>query len=159
MSITYVTGDATRPIGAGPKLICHVCNDRGGWGKGFVLALSKRWPEPEQYYRRWCAASKSNLLGLVQCVAVDDEITVANMVAQEGYRKTKHGHGLPLRYDALALCLWSVRRWIDDHVVAEHSVHMPRTGTGLGGGHWERIEPMIEKYLGVCSVTVYDLPR
>jgi hypothetical protein len=29
------------------KLICHICNDLGGWGKGFVLALSRRWEGPE----------------------------------------------------------------------------------------------------------------
>lgn len=45
--ITYLRGDATAPHGKGVKLIVHVCNDLGGWGKGFVLALSRRWPEPE----------------------------------------------------------------------------------------------------------------
>ncbi|MEV6001124.1 Appr-1-p processing protein, partial [Streptomyces griseomycini] len=27
----------------GVKVIAHVCNDIGGWGKGFVLAVSRRW--------------------------------------------------------------------------------------------------------------------
>ncbi len=36
--ITYLTGDATQPQSAGPKLIVHVCNDIGGWGRGFVVA-------------------------------------------------------------------------------------------------------------------------
>ncbi|MFJ6385555.1 hypothetical protein ACIQI7_36810, partial [Kitasatospora sp. NPDC092039] len=49
--ITYVRGDATTPQGKGVKVIAHVCNDLGGWGKGFVLALSRRWPEPEAAYR------------------------------------------------------------------------------------------------------------
>lgn len=39
---TYLKGDATCPQAKGVKIICHVCNDIGGWGKGFVLALSKR---------------------------------------------------------------------------------------------------------------------
>src|SRR4029077_8760714 len=30
-----------------------VCNDAGGWGKGFVIAVSRRWPEPERRYRAW----------------------------------------------------------------------------------------------------------
>jgi hypothetical protein len=41
--IYYAKGDASKPIGAGPKMICHITNNRGGWGAGFVLALSKRW--------------------------------------------------------------------------------------------------------------------
>lgn len=44
--IEYVRGDATTPLGKGPKVIAHVRNDLGGWGKGFVLAISRRWPEP-----------------------------------------------------------------------------------------------------------------
>ncbi|MFJ5832567.1 hypothetical protein [Streptomyces sp. NPDC093089] len=45
--ITYVRGDATAPHGKGVKIVAHVCNDLGGWGKGFVVAVSRRWPEPE----------------------------------------------------------------------------------------------------------------
>ena len=44
LNINYVIGDATQPIGDGAKIIVHVCNDIGGWGRGFVLALTKKWP-------------------------------------------------------------------------------------------------------------------
>lgn len=37
-SIRYQTGDATAPAEK-PAIICHICNDLGGWGKGFVVAL------------------------------------------------------------------------------------------------------------------------
>jgi hypothetical protein len=46
--LRIVRGDATSPQAKGPKLIAHIGNDLGGWGKGFVLAVSRRWPEPEQ---------------------------------------------------------------------------------------------------------------
>ena len=45
--IIYLKGDATKPEGLGTKIIAHVCNDVGLWGKGFVLAVSKRWKFPE----------------------------------------------------------------------------------------------------------------
>ena len=45
--ISYLVGDATAPKTPGPKMIVHVCNDIGAWGKGFVMALSRRLPEPE----------------------------------------------------------------------------------------------------------------
>ena len=41
ISINYLKGDATEPTKK-PAIICHVCNDIGGWGRGFVLALSKK---------------------------------------------------------------------------------------------------------------------
>lgn len=53
MNLTYQIGDATQPNGDGPRIIVHVCNDVGGWGKGFVVAVSKRWREPERRYRSW----------------------------------------------------------------------------------------------------------
>jgi hypothetical protein len=51
--ITYIRGDATVPSVKGVKVIAHVCNDIGGWRKGFVLGVSRRWPEPEAAYRAW----------------------------------------------------------------------------------------------------------
>jgi O-acetyl-ADP-ribose deacetylase (regulator of RNase III) len=46
--IKYIKGDATNPVSEGEKIICHICNDIGRWGKGFVLAISRRWKEPEK---------------------------------------------------------------------------------------------------------------
>jgi hypothetical protein len=63
IDIQYLKGDATCPQSAGVKIICHVCNDLGGWDKGFVLALSRRWPEPEEAYRTWYRERKSNDFG------------------------------------------------------------------------------------------------
>lgn len=41
-TITYLKGDATNPQSEENKIIAHICNDIGGWGKGFVVAISKR---------------------------------------------------------------------------------------------------------------------
>lgn len=59
MSITYLKDDATCPQAKGNRVICHICNDIGGWGKGFVLVLSRRWPEPEAGYRSWHTSGKA----------------------------------------------------------------------------------------------------
>lgn len=80
--IRYVTGDATSPQADGPRIIAHVCNDTGTWGAGFVLAVSARWPEPEQEYRRWAQHGPHFELGRVQMVEVGDGTRVANMIAQ-----------------------------------------------------------------------------
>ncbi|WP_327254666.1 macro domain-containing protein [Streptomyces sp. NBC_01244] len=152
---TVIRGDASSPQARGPKIIAHVCNDLGGWGKGFVLALSKRWSEPEAAYRAWHRGRSGNdfALGAVQLVQVRPDTWVANMVGQRGMR-TGSG-GPPIRYEAVERCL---------ALLAVHaaelgaSVHMPRIGCGLAGGKWSRIEPLIRD--GLCAkgiaVTVYD---
>ncbi|WP_228098667.1 hypothetical protein [Pedobacter sp. MC2016-24] len=63
MDINYLTGDATNPAYSGNKIIVHVCNDIGGWGKGFVMAISKRWKEPEKRYREWSKSKTGFSLG------------------------------------------------------------------------------------------------
>jgi O-acetyl-ADP-ribose deacetylase (regulator of RNase III) len=153
--MNYIKGDATSPQAKGVKMICHVCNDLGGWGKGFVLALSRRWPEPEREYRAWHAKRSENDFGLgaVQFVQVEPYVWIANMVAQRGMKRGSSGP--PIRYDALAECL--------DRVAAKAkelgaSLHMPRIGCGLAGGDWSRVGPLVEQHL--CdrglAVTVYD---
>ncbi|MFB8085287.1 macro domain-containing protein [Streptomyces sp. NPDC055992] len=153
--ITYVRGDATAPQGKGVKVIVHVCNDLGGWGKGFVLALSRRWPEPEAAYRRWHRERAHNDFGLgaVQFVQVSPFVRVANLVGQHGMRRGSKG--VPVRYEAIDAGLAAVA---DRALELGASVHMPRIGCGLAGGTWSRIEPLIESRLTArgLSVTVYD---
>lgn len=155
--ITYVRGDATRPHGDGPRIIAHCCNDEGKWGAGFVLALSKRWPQPEADYRDWYRQGPGAgfVLGATELVRVEPDLWVANMIGQHGIRRS--GGVAPIRYDALGMALGLLA----DHAqILQASVHMPRIGCGLAGGTWNKVEPLIAQNLtgrGV-PVTVYDLP-
>ena len=155
MPINYLEGDATQPVGDGPKIIVHVCNDIGGWGKGFVVAISKRWKEPEAQYRRWHKEGGDIPFerGQVQFVEAEDELWIANMIGQEGIRRK--GGKAPVRYEAIGAGLEKVGVFAVEHSA---SVHMPRIGCGLAGGKWEEIEPLIEKALLFRGIetTVYD---
>lgn len=158
MGINYIQGDATAPRGDDPRIIVHVCNDIGGWGRGFVLALSKRWKEPEERYRAWSRGEETVpfALGQVLFVEVEPKLWVANMVGQHDMHTID---GVPpVRYEAIREGLGRVR----ERATSEGaSVHMPRIGAGLAGGEWEMIEKIIEETLIDCGVevTVYDLPQ
>jgi O-acetyl-ADP-ribose deacetylase (regulator of RNase III) len=148
-------GDATMPSQL-PAVIVHVCNDVGGWGKGFVLALSRRWPEPERAYRAAFAGSPRPSLGDVQFVEVEPGITVANLIGQRDIRRDVAGRP-PIRYEAVRAGLETVSH----HALAKRaSVHMPRIGCGLAGGTWAEIEPLIQATLVTAGVAVfvYDFP-
>ncbi|MBV1850769.1 macro domain-containing protein [Catellatospora sp. NEAU-YM18] len=154
-TLSIIKGDATSPQAKGPKVVAHVCNDSGGWGKGFVLAVSRRWPEPERDFRAWHRQRAANDFGLgaVRLVQVAPELWVANMVGQRGTRTGSNGP--PIRYEAVERCLTTLA----EHAVRlGASVHLPRIGCGLAGGKWPRIEPIIVRTLcarGVAT-TVYD---
>lgn len=167
--IHYLKGDATVPQAKGPKLIVHICNTLGGWGAGFVLAISKRWAGPERWYREWHRVKKWSVmttkltgdkimlmtgdfaLGAAQIIQVSPDTYVVNMIAQQGMKTGSNGP--PIRYDALEKCLGHVNGYADSF---KASVHMPRIGCSLGGGRWERVEPLLQSALSGREVYVYD---
>lgn len=146
--VKMINGDATYPIGNGKRIIAHICNNRGGWGRGFVLAINKRWSKPELSYRNWCSRN----LGFVQFVDVGDGIRVANMIAQEGFYAEKSTP--PIRYEALTMALNRVCREAKN---TKATVHMPKIGAGLAGGDWEKIYTIIEKIFVDVDAYVYYL--
>lgn len=149
--IKYITGDATAPVGNGIKVIVHICNDIGAWGAGFVLAISKKWKQPEEHYR----ALESYTLGDAHFIQVEPDIIVVNMIAQHGIGRDELGKA-PIRYDALKKALEKVDEycWMNS-ADTPHSIHMPRIGCGLAGGHWELVSETIQMAVE-CPVTVYD---
>ncbi|WP_044208926.1 macro domain-containing protein [Flammeovirga sp. OC4] len=153
--IKYLKGDATSPQAKGVKIIAHICNDLGGWGKGFVLAISKRWKEPETNYRKWHRERSKNdfALGNIQIIQVEEYVYVCNMIGQRGMKTGSNG--VPIRYEAVNDCLKKLSIVAKD---LDASIHMPRIGCGLAGGKWEKIEPIIENTLIDKKITtfVYD---
>lgn len=157
--LRIVEGDATLPRGGGHRMIIHCCNDEGKWGRGFVLALSKRWAKPEQEYRIWYRSQGEGRnkfkLGEIQIVDIQSELAVVNMIGQHGCYPDENGTP-PVRYDALKSCLEKVAKEAKDR---SSSIHCPRLGAGLAGGDWNKIEELIKETLinkGI-NVTVYDL--
>jgi len=152
--IKFLLGDATKPqINSGLRVIAHVCNNRGGWGKGFVRAISNRWDLPENSYRMWYNNRKYNNFGLgsIQNVSVDLNTWVCNMIAQDGYA-SRH-KPVAIKYDSLEECLVNLSESLSD--LSDASIHMPRIGCGLAGGSWERVEGIINKCIS-APVFVYD---
>lgn len=127
----------------------------GAGGKGFVLALSRRWPEPEAAYRAWHRDRAHNDFGLgaTQFVQVEKYVWVANLIGQRGTRTGSKG--VPVRYEAIDAGLAHVAT---KAAALDASVHMPRIGCGLAGGNWSRVEPLIMRRLAErgVAVTVYD---
>jgi hypothetical protein len=145
--LRYVDGDATQLAGEGRKFLLHVVNNRGTWGEGFELALSARWPEPEETYRMHLKhTAKEALLGQISYCFVGAKTYVVNMVAQDGTR-SKTNPKPSIRLDALRTCLEEVAGL----ALAGRNpatVHAPKFGEGLAGGDWEaEIEPLVRECL------------
>lgn len=147
----YLIGDATDPI-VKPTIIAHICNSVGGWGAGFVLALSRKNKDPEKAYHKWYHENNDSfVLGAIQLIPFEEDVMVANMIAQYGIRW--EGKIPPIRYDALEQCLGLVYKHAKEH---GWTVSMPRIGCVLSGGSWNKIEAIIKNTMTVDTY-VYTL--
>ena len=161
--INYVKGDAVEANACdGTKIIAHIVNDYGGWGRGFVIPLGRKYPLARESYREW-AATDELMLGAVQFVQVQkntlslfdssispSSIWVANMCAQLGNSTPEY---VAVQYDAVADSLDGVNSFAKE---LGATIHMPRIGCGLGGGDWNFIEEIINEHVDVDTY-VYDL--
>jgi len=153
-ALHYVSGDAAiASFGKSKKIIAQICNDKGRWGKGFVMAITDRWGKiPGKMYRRWHKAGKDSgfSLGAVQLVQLTPTLVLANMIGQSGIKKGSKGS--PIRYEALDVALRSVAAHAS---IEKSSIHMPRIGVGLAGGEWSRVEETLQSIVQEHGIEVY----
>ena len=143
--ITYLKGDATEPVVTDRfRIITHICNDKGAWGAGFVMALSKKWKEPEAEYRKL----KNYVLGDVQFVQVNKNTIVANIIGQHCTGTDENGNP-PIRYNAVRKALKTVN---SEAIKLNATIHSPYMGCGLAGGIWGIMEAVI---LETITVPMY----
>lgn len=165
--LTLVKGDATQPQGLEKDevaVIPHVCNNLGGWGKGFVLALNKRFGSgPRSVYEQQIKSHRDNEFSLGYTsyyvhrefdeLGLEETTTiVANMIAQNGYIDPDI-NCRPLRYDSLVTCMTGVRHHIIEQQQTElmfstscrkYSIHCPKFGSDLAGGNWDFVLELIK---------------
>lgn len=151
--INYRKGDATDPVKSSDhpeiRVILHICNDLDRWGKGFVLALSKKWPQSKEVYHQ-----SSKELGSCSLFQAEPGLYICNMIAQHGIRVAD---GVPpVRYDALRSCLKVLAGWAKS-LPTPVTFHGPRMGAGLAGGEWSQIETLLLEELAGYSISIYDL--
>ena len=151
MEINYIEGSVLEPVGDGHKIIAHVANNSGGWGRGFVLELSKKWPDPEALFRLNWRTNLDMSLGCCQFITVEDDIQVCNMVAQDGYYD-RLKNPVPLNYLALETCLTELYEWAQEQ---GDSIHMPKIGAGLARGDWSKIAEIINAHCEQYKVPTY----
>ena len=154
MNINYIEGDLFAAIKNRTKPVCipHICNNQGAWGAGFVVPLGRNYPKARERY-----LAGQMKLGRTGFLTIEEpplpRILICNMIAQE------LGGMRPLFYNALAKCLDRVARRIDGW---GFEIHAPAFGSGLAGGDWKVIEPLIQDCWirsGVAeAVNIYFLP-
>jgi len=157
--LTTVQGDITTiDPNQGPVVIPHVCNNIGLFGGGVSGAIEKKWPIAGQEFR----SLKNPPMGYCQLFKGEQNILIANMIAQNGVRgKTPDPSRPPIRYWALANCMKYVRDqilFLQRITGKQISIVAPKFGSDLAAGNWDVITQMIQELwtdAGI-DVTIYE---
>ena len=110
MAIIYREGDATVASNDSGQMtfICHVVNNQGGFGAGFVNALKARYPSAERSYRKWFGKGGINfMMGNVLPHRAAENVWILHMLAQKGYSRPR---APALDYWALESCLTKINK-------------------------------------------------
>jgi len=154
--LNIVHGSVLAPAGNGHMVICQLVNDQARvWGGGVARGSAQKYPAAQQKFSQWIVEiPKRERLGRVHFAAVSPDLTIASLIAQEGFGAAASPR---IRYSPLEQAFSAVAQFALDH---NASVHMPRIGGGQSGGEWDTVEEIVRDTLtfrGV-AVTVYDLP-
>ena len=154
MAITYLQGDLLK---APVRAIAHGVNAKGKMGKGFAKQLRAAYPGAYTFYMD---RYQSQGLSPGDVVAwKGGNRTVLHCVTQDGYG---NDGGQYVSYDAVRECMRKIERAARHHVATgdgvfakERVLGMPKIGSALGGGDWNRIAAIIEEEVRTIDVQVY----
>lgn len=143
-------------------IIPHVCNNIGGWGRGFVLAVEKHFPHAKELY----LSKTEYVLGTGQiCESIPTAnriYWVYNMIAQNGV--CGENNKRPLHYGYLANCMSHLvteihyaRNKLAHYPTSKPIIVCPRFGSDLAGGNFDVIREMIDVIWSDFDTYIYYL--
>lgn len=138
-------------------MVAHGVNCQGVMGAGVAARFAKEYPKSYQAYKKACDRFPPDLLlGKVQCTKEEDGTYGVNLFTQREYGRKQERY---VSYDAVDWCMVELDRRIRKLDPIEY-IAMPAIGSGLGGGAWTVIKPIIESALDpLIDVRVYSLMR
>lgn len=156
-TLKYIIGDCLDPVRENPNnwaIIAHVVNNKGAFGAGVALQISKQFPDAKRHYKEWTHSSTFKL-GAVEFTIIETEyLVIAHLCAQDGL--PEEGNPTPLRYGAMKDCIVKLGIAAED---MKAEIHMPKIGCGYARGKWPLITPFLEKWIpNTVPVTVYFKP-
>ena len=148
MSITIKNGDI---LDSTCEIILQQVNCKGVMGAGLAKAIREKYPQVYTEYKKVCDHFKEHqtlLLGHILQVQVKPDQHIINVFGQTGYGYA----GQYTQYGALedAFLRISLAKPEDTTIAIPYKM-----GCGLGGGDWNRVYSLIEKYFSKYEVTIY----
>lgn len=145
--INYIHGDV---FTSKANIIAHGCNCRGGFGAGIAVQVVKKFPKAKEMYMTKFH-EKGWTVGEVQLVEVGPHLYIANCATQDRYGSPKGGQ-VYVSYEGFEVVMKELYRICKEK---NYTLAMPKIGSDLAGGDWNRLESIINKVFIDLSVDVY----
>ena len=119
-------------------ILAHGENNIGLHDLGFTEALARKYPENGKKFEKDC---KLKLVDLGDISWFEKgNLVIANCIAQNGIRSKYNLN--PFDYDAFKLSMKKLEEYALKYNV--NKIYMPKIGSGLAGGSWNKIYDIIE---------------
>jgi O-acetyl-ADP-ribose deacetylase (regulator of RNase III) len=149
--INYTDGDVVKLAKEGAfDVVVHGCNCLSTMGAGVAPQMAAAFGCDK--FERERSGPSIHKLGNIDFVTFDSGLTVVNAYTQYMYgRNHIDGVAAPFDYEAFTVCMRKM-----NHTFRGKHIGMPKIGSHLAGGDWDRIEKIIEVELSDCKVTVVN---
>lgn len=143
-----VNGDVSDPSrGDTPRFIIHLCNNEGIMGSGVAKAICDRYPINKKEYITFCkSVGMEKSLGSIIPVKINDELTIVNLIGQNGTNLRDRVWKDCVDYQALQLCFDKLHALVSQ---TNGSIHTPLMGS-------QRAKGKTWKILGMLRTTFED---
>jgi O-acetyl-ADP-ribose deacetylase (regulator of RNase III) len=142
----YVTGNL---LDANTEALVNTVNTIGVMGKGIALQFKDRFPSNFKAYAAACKRGevKTGKMFVVKEVTLQGQTVIVNFPTKtEWFRKSQ--------YSFIEEGLLDLVRVIQEYKI--RSISLPPLGCGNGGLRWEKVKPLMEKYLQpLTDVDIY----
>lgn len=139
-------------LDAKTQALVNTVNTVGVMGKGIALQFKDAFPEN---FRRYAAACKNKELHTGDLLVVKENTMEGEKLIINFPTKTEWF--LKSKYEYIEQGLQKLAQVIEDYKIS--SIAIPPLGCGNGGLKWDKVRPMIEKYLGHLTnvdIQVYE---
>lgn len=147
--MNYLKGNL---LSAKTQALVNTVNTVGVMGKGIALQFKDQFPENFKIYAAACKRKElhtGELLVVKESDLEGEKIIINFPTKTEWYLKSK--------YEYIEKGLQKLAEVIEEYQIT--SIAIPPLGCGNGGLKWEKVKPMIEKYLGHLTgvdIQVYE---
>jgi O-acetyl-ADP-ribose deacetylase (regulator of RNase III)/nucleoside 2-deoxyribosyltransferase len=147
LSYSEITGDLIELAKAGRfDVIAHGCNCFCTMGRGLAPKMAKEFGCDKFKHEQAGWKGDINKLGTIEFEFIRNlNLTVVNCYTQYHWSATE----APFDYDAFAMCMRKM-----DKIFKGTRIGLPKIGTGLAGGNWDKIKKIIQEELTSCQVTI-----